>query len=316
MEVRSGEVKSSAFEGLLAEIYEEEIFLSKKEEHDNFFRNKALWEKRINIQVFEVFDGSRLVAHAIVQLTNKHIYIGFVEAKNSPSAADLLIGEIKKYLQEHATPETKIFLPVNQSIWHNYRFKTEGKGLPVFDVKNPSYYPDLFKKYFKSKQVFETYESRGLKYEEEKKFDYKITPLKSTTADLKKAYLFLVEAFGDEHEPPSFEEFAGTLLPIRNLLDPNYILFAEYNNEVIGFISSFLINDNYYLKTLGVKKEFRQNKIGKYLYATTAKKAKASGAEKEYYLYIRQDRLIYRIIKHKRKTAARYVLYWTLWKHF
>lgn len=319
MEIKISKKKNNDFSILLVAIYKSKETIKKKiKEYDNFFNDMSLWSSRLSVTTFGVYDNQTLVCHAVVQEGKKAIYIGFVETVNSKEVVEFLIKNIKDHLNKRDNINKKIYLPVNQSIWHNYRFKVSGNELPVFDVNNPSYYSGLFKKYFKYRHLFETYESNGINYNEPKKFDYNVMEIKidDLQKEIKKAYEVLISNFGDEHEPPSYKEFEKSIYEIKNILNPKLVQFVKYKNKNIGFISSFVLDNKYYLKNVSVLSNYRNNKIGKYLYGITSGNARHMGAKKEYYLFIRIDRLIHRIIKHKKKTIAKYVLYYSECKHF
>ncbi len=99
-----------------------------------------------------------MINHGVGDHSNKLGYIGFFDVDENYSFAKHILDAAMSWLKNIGC--IRIHGPVNFSIWHSYRFMTDGFDTTPFygEPKNYPYYPDFFLKYgFKKYCEWETY---------------------------------------------------------------------------------------------------------------------------------------------------------------
>lgn len=275
----------------------------------------ALWKDRLTWFGVGVHEGGEFKAHAIVQLTKDRplVYVGYVEALPDRKNAELLVQATLAELGG-ASETKKIYLPVNLSVWHTYRFKTHGDESLPFEALSQSYYASLFEHLLPHKEEFSSY-----------RFD--IPPLASSvrshppysirrfspeefSRDLRIVYELSADIFGNRHSVPSFEEFCGIYGGAGAGLDPRYVLFAEEAGRAVGFIYALRRGVSVHIKTFGVRPDMQRRGVGTLLFEAICRNAAEDGCRTIYGLMIRNDRPIIQLLPRDAKRVSEYVLYW------
>jgi GNAT superfamily N-acetyltransferase len=198
------------------------------------------------------------------------------------------------FLLEHACRELRnrgcqiIIGPMDGSTWHSYRLITEKGTEPQFflEIDHPADWPEhFFKAGFSSAATYYSTLNRNLSGENQisdPPQGIRIRPLffEKFQEELKKIYTLSIESFKENflYSPISQENFFSLYLPVKNMLNPDLILFAEEENggKLAGFI--FAIPDFFekkrggkiktvILKSTAVHPNWRGKGLGNFLLA-------------------------------------------------
>ena len=304
-----------AYQQLVTQLYGAETGASLARVYQAELSNRERWAHRLEWSGVVIYEAGEVKAHAIVQVMQDKplVYIGYVEALNDPAAAAELIHEIRAELrQKH--PGRAVYLPVNQSIWHAYRFKTRGDCALPFESPCKPYYDELFAKLFETKELYASY-----KMGVPDQYRLEGTELPFTVREpgpdrlgeeLRTIYDLALSIFQDVHSFPSFAEFAalygGGAPGAFNL---RYVLLAEAHGRPAGFIFALPLGRAVYIKTLGVAPSKQNRHVGRLLFESICRRAQADGYESIYGMFMKNDRLITQLLPPDAEKVAEYALY-------
>lgn len=258
-------------------------------------------------EIFVVKEGDKTLARAGL-FGGKNAQIGFFEAENDINAVKFLFDEIIKYAK--SKNYESLTGPINGSTWKKYRVTLPSDNPPfLLDNYNKPYYAELFEKC-----GFETiakYSSTIIKnpereYSRLKKFK-KIFEAKGITIrkfnpanfenDIKKIYEVSVKSFVNNflYTPIGFDDFYKMYEPVKNFLNPEWVLIAENEEKTpVAFIFGF---NNLYsqdkkslvIKTLAQIPDYKYRGIGSYLTELMHKKAFENGYDSIIHALMHQD---------------------------
>jgi GNAT superfamily N-acetyltransferase len=312
-----------AYHELVTQLYGDETGARLNRTYRDELSNHTLWAHRMKWAGVAVYEAGQIRAHAVVQVIQDKplVYVGYVECVNDAASAALLVQEIRTELR-HKHPGRAIYLPVNQSIWHTYRFKTRGDTCLPFDPPCQPFYGDLFARLFETRELYSSYRMaiphtfrlEGIE------LPYAVRELSTTRLpqELRTVYDLSRAVFQDCHSLPSFAEFAaiyggaagttGSRVPAGSF-NPRYILLAEAEGMPIGFIFAFPLGQAVYVKTLGVVPSTQNRHVGRLLFESICRRARADGYEILYGLLMKNDRLITQLLPPDAEKVAEYTLY-------
>lgn len=270
-------------------------FALKLYENDPFYKPEIPPQ---NAKLFVVKDGETVLSRAALIYNNgisykgyKTAQVGFLETENNFEAVKFLFDEIKKYAQEKYE---YLITPINGSTWKKYRITLPSSNPPfLLDNYNKPYYAELFDKF--GFEVVANYTSTitnnlDKDYSRLEKFEkiftskgIKIRPFSPDNfeRDIKKIYDISIKSFVNNflYTPIEFDEFYKMYEPVKQFLNPEWILIAENEQkEALAFIFGF---DNLYsreeksliIKTLAQIPDYKYRGIGSYLTELLHKKA-------------------------------------------
>lgn len=274
------------------ELYANDPFYTTK------FENTSDCEK-----LFVVKEDEKILARAAVIYNSglnyknyKTLQAGFFEAENNFDAVKFLFDEIKKYAKNNGYEY--LTGPINGSTWKKYRITLPSNNLPfLMDNYNKPYYAKLFedygfetisnytssitsnldKDYSRLEKFEKIFENKGVKIR-------KFNPGKFDE-DIRKIYDVSVQSFVNNflYTPVEFEEFYKMYEPVKNFLNPEWILIAEdeINNPVafvFGFNNLFSKDKkSLVVKTLAQIPDYKYRGIGSYLTEFLHRKAFMAG---------------------------------------
>jgi len=393
--------------------------------------SRERWSHRLDWSGIVVYEAGKVKAHAIVQVIQDKplAYVGYVESLNDPAAAGTLVHEIRAELR-HKHPGRALYLPVNQSLWHTYRFKTRGDSLLPFDPPCQPYYGDLFARLFETKELYSSYRMAVPREFQLEGIHLPFTvrelsagtrphapptavlragsPLPAGTRphaaptavlragsplpaarlpeELRAIYDLSVSIFQDCHSIPSFAEFAALYGGPAGSFNLRYVLLAEAQGRPekshavvrdvgagtnastpplqahfaqrpaplglpgvqraggvrsqisedseqrdaaraggrelsslpqspaaqgmpVGFIFALPLGQAVYIKTLGVAPSAQNRHVGRLLFESICRRARADGYETLYGLFMKNDRLITQLLPSDAEKVAEYTLY-------
>ena len=222
--------------------------------------------------------------------------LGFFEAENNLEAVKFLLNEVKTYAKSKGYDD--LIGPINGSTWKKYRVTLPSDNPPfLLDNYNKPYYDELFKNcgfetianytssicrnlntdYSRLEKFSSIFEKKGIKIRQfnPEKFE----------EDIRKIYDISIKSFVNNflYTPIEFEDFYKMYEPVKNFLNPEWVLLAENeNNEAVAFVFGF---DNLYsrdkksliIKTLAQIPDYKYRGIGSYLVEILHKKANLAG---------------------------------------
>lgn len=304
---------SPDYRGLVKRLYGAETgeLLANKYESD---LGSALWKDRIAWFGLGVREEGQLAAHAIVQLAKDKpvIYVGYVESVADRGWAETLV---QAALAEvgHERRGKSLFLPVDLSIWHTYRFKARGGEVLPFEAASQPYYDKLFEGLLPGVEGYSSYRFALPRIAESsasrQPFSIRQFSAAQFSRDLRRVYEMSAAIFGDEHSLPSFEEFCAIYGGAGATLDPRYILIAEEGERAVGFIYAIRQGAAVYIKTFGVRPGLQRHGVGTVLFDSICRNAAEDGCQTMYGLMIKNDRPITRLLPAGARRVSEYVLY-------
>ena len=278
--------------------------------------SRALWQNRLEWQGVAIFEGDQILAHAIAQTIQDKpiVYMGYVEAVEHQEAAALLVRSAMDKLRLEQPGKT-VYLPVNLSIWHSYRFKTCGEERLPFEAPCMGYYSRLFGDLLAERELYSSYRMAlpmpKATNAVNSRFRIRQLSISNLLGDLRALYDLSGKIFESEHSNPTFEEFAALYLDRADGpgIDPRLILIAEEDGRAVGFIFAVAEGRNLYIKTFGVLPDFRRRGIARLLYDPLCIQARQMGCNTVYGLMIRDDRPVRRLLHAGAIKVAEYALY-------
>ncbi len=309
---------------LALKLYGSEVGSALQETYLGQLSRRDLWGHRLDWSGVAVYDSEgTIVAHAVVQVTLDRplVYVGYVECIEDSAAAAFLMQTLREKLgREH--PDRAVYMPVNLSIWHNYRFQMRGEGLLPFESPTKLYYAELLSDFLPGEEHYSSYRLKIMPNMEvdqsradqskagvtNSRYTVREWSLDNALRDLRAIYDLSTRVFEDVHSVPSFEEFQVIYSHATDRADPRYILFAEESAQPVGFVSSIMEGDALFVKTLAVLPEHQQRGVGRLLYGTLCARALNDGCDTLYGLMMRNDRLITQLLPPGAEKVAEYVL--------
>ncbi len=202
--------------------------------------------------------------------TQKILYFGFIQCA-SISQLPSLIQAIEDIANRRGCK--KIIGPIDGATWANYRFQSSIQiqnkypGQPTYSAD----WANIFLKYnYKVSETYETVQIDQIEQARQELLTFKeielpdlqfIKPTKEyVTSHVSQFQQVLNEVFTENYQ---FSEMTITETKIlfSNLLNLiNYdfsLVIIDKNNEIVGFMLNYTIDDTLYLKTIGIKKLFR-----------------------------------------------------------
>jgi GNAT superfamily N-acetyltransferase len=258
------------------------------------------WAERLDWRGVACYRDGEVAAHAVVQLIKDRplVYVGYVESKPGPEVAAGLIEAVRDMVRTEQ-PNTAMYLPVNLSIWHSYRFKTWG-GRPLpFETPCQPYYGELFGGEFSQSEQYSSYRiplhRPRVERAADRPFHTRQVSLSNLMSDLRSLYDMSGAIFESEHSSPSFEEFAAIYSNMLGAsggpgIDPRLVLIAEADGRPVGFIFALAQGKAAYIKTFGVLRDYRRWGVARHLYDSLCCEARQIGCDTLYGLMIRDDR--------------------------
>ena len=179
--------------------------------------------------------------------------IGEFEASDSESGSQLLKA-VCIFLQQEGIRTIKG--PVNGNTWHNYRLAVVEKeyASPAFlgEPVNPGYYHACFEN--AGFRVAAEYESRinaavkaipvSGKLEQrllDRGIVFSHLDLQHYEADIQEIYHVSEQAFSENYLyiPISFSDFKKLYMPLKNRLDPEFVILARHGRCCVGFVFAY-----------------------------------------------------------------------------
>ena len=233
--------------------------------------------------------------------------IGFYECIEDDKISSLLINKAIKYLKDKNCKVIRV--PIDLTIWYNYRFVIDQKETDSFMLEplTKNYYINQFEREgFKScneyasakREDFNTILSYTKKdYEEIIKEGFVIRNLtkKNFKKDILSIYKLVNEIFQDSWSfvKISKEEYLYIYKDYKDIIDKLLIqIIMDKEGKDIGFCSSIIdsLNKNtIILKTIGILPEYQNKKIGAALLYSKHKKAQEIGILNAIYALIKID---------------------------
>ncbi len=170
----------------------------------------------------------------------KYATVGSFESDEDPQAFQLMMEAISAKAKQLGFDG--LIGPMNGSTWHLYRFNAE-KYQPFFtEVYHPEYYPKLweavgfekFAGYFSS--IAENVQSMPVpSWKVPEGITVRTLRMSEYEEELVNIHRFCTEAFARNflYSPISLAEFLKLYLPLKSVLDPEFVFIAEENGEMV-----------------------------------------------------------------------------------
>lgn len=259
-------------------------------------------------------------AHCIAMIDSQRPQvglIGFFEAKDEASGARVL-KQAQDYLREQGAQVLRG--PVNLTIWHDYRFKTQGTPA-IFDPANKDYYPKIWTDFgFNVAETFisgrRTEFSAVIKpttpaYEAHKDHIREFVPEDLDRFREMSERIFKTSGSWNmvSLDPPSFAYLYKDILA---QIQPRYTLVAEGDDGPEGFVFGIpnpLNPKELVLKTIGVLPEYHRSGVAAALLHLFHARAQEDGFASVYYALIRESNDIKKLPYEQYEISSRYECY-------
>jgi len=225
---------------------------------DNFF-----FKQGGHMQCF-IFEDNKIIIGRIAAMINPELQengetvglIGLFDCVEEYSVAQQLLDVAIKYLKQKKC--SLIWGPMDFSIWHHYRFMTQGfERYPFYgEPRNPEYYPKFFEQYgFKTKTGWESQvlnmKSMELFYDHNKEqlelfyrlnYSFEKLTAKNKNQMMDLSYALISSTY---HQFPAFsaislEVFKTHFKRLPDLLDKDCTLFVKNpEGKYVGFLLVF-----------------------------------------------------------------------------
>ncbi|MNJ91932.1 hypothetical protein D3C87_95870 [compost metagenome] len=178
--------------------------------------------------------------------------VGNFECVNNPEIAEMLFQQAGLWAKENGF--SYVLGPMNGSTWDNYRFSTH-HDQPLFlsETFHPLYYNDLFREAgFEPALHYQSRIERGVTDQHQKVTDkihdsglgaivVRELDISRLDEELEKLFLLVKAAFERNalYTPISRETFHHKYAGIIRQLGTRYVLLAEKNGELVGFVFAF-----------------------------------------------------------------------------
>lgn len=198
-------------------------------------------------------------------LKQKTICISHYECINDKQTSKFLLQYISNYSKLQGF---KILIgPINGSTWNSYRFALE----PIQDsylneTYHKNYYANQFEDFgFKTAAEYLTRSHNSMDIPEvpeflNKNISYKNLNINNFETEMKNIFAFCIDIFKNNflYTAISEDEFLHKYIKLKNLINPDYVLIAQHNDNIIGFILALhdiysQNNKRLIIKTLGRK---------------------------------------------------------------
>lgn len=305
---------------------------------DELYRSDVFYRKQDipkNYKYFTVLKNDNAISRACViynlelsYQNKKTAQIGYFESYDDIEAVKLLFEEIKKYCKNQNFEY--LIGPINGSTFQKYRITLKSENQPFFlDNYNKPYYSDLFEKCgFETIANYTSRVSKNLNrnYSRLEKFEkiynkngitIRNFDINNFDSELDKIYEVSVESFKNNflYTPIHYEEFKMMYKPIKNLVNPEWILFAQdETGKPLAFVFAF---DNLYaqnkkslvVKTLAKISNSKANGIGTYLTELLHYKAYQKNYDEVIHALMYEDNVSANIYGKDSEILQRYKLY-------
>ncbi|HWC16802.1 MAG TPA: GNAT family N-acetyltransferase [Terriglobales bacterium] len=224
--------------------------------------------------------------------------------------------------------------PMDGSTWRSYRLVTESHCAQsfLFDVNNPPEWHGQFLRrgfkqiatYFSSAVAEVSTAARDMAEQEGRleKLGIHIRSfdVKRFDSDLNILYRIASAAFADSflYRSISWLEFLALYHPLRESVDPEFVLIAEQLGEPVGFIFAMpdllqvrngMVPDTVVIKTLGILKLCQGLGLGSVLVERVQGSAKQRGYKRAIHALMRSDNNSVQISAHSGQVIRRYGLF-------
>lgn len=236
---------------------------------------------------FIVFNNKFTLARACIYKSNdicyenfKTIFFGNFDSVNDKKVYNILFEKIIDFINNNY-PNHFLIGPINGSTWKNYRISSNSLNPFFLEPTNPEYYINIFKelkfneikKYFsvldKNPRPLNESEIKHKKRFIDKGINFRNIRASEFDKELKKVYKLNNISFRDNFLFSEIPEasFKSQYYSIKEYINPNYIILAEKNNELIGFgfgIHDYLNNNNkrFIIKTVAINENSQNTGLG------------------------------------------------------
>ncbi len=175
------------------------------------------------------------------------ISLGYYESINDQTVADLLFERASDLAKLYNC--TSIIGPINGSTWKNYRYQTGGVSDPFFlEYKSPEYYLALWRNsdftalaHYLSERIDLDQSVRKINtdaYYLRTGIRVRGVNIDSFESDLTQIGVLSLDSFRQNflYSPIGILDFKEMYLRITDWIDPNLVLVAEDEGEVVGYI--------------------------------------------------------------------------------
>lgn len=271
-------------------------FAVKLYENDPFYKQEIPPE---DAKLFVVKKDDNIIARCALLYNEgvnykgfKTVQVGFFESENNIEAVRFLFDEVKNFAKSKGYDY--VITPINGSTWKKYRITLPSNNPPfLLDNYNKPYYAEIFnslgfevianytssitkeldKDYSRLEKFGEIFKSKGVKI--------RMFSPDNFERDIRKIYEISIKSFVNNflYTPIEFEDFYKMYEPVKQFLNPEWILLAENEmQEAVAFIFGF---DNLYtkgqksliIKTLAQIFDYKYRGLGSYLTELLHKKA-------------------------------------------
>ena len=238
-------------------------------------------------QFFLVLETDRIVGRACAMVNPAISYqnnltglVGFYECEDNAEASTLLLNAVKQYLTDVGM--TYLLGPMNGTTWQKYRLTLPSQNPPFFldNYHKPWYHGQFVAAGFEPIAHYSSTKiavankpySRLKAFEADTSQAITIRPfnMEAFEADLHVIYTVSIASFQENflYTPLSFETFLAQYLPVKALMNPQFVLIAEdAYAQPVGFVFAV---DNLFdktqksliAKTIAVLPSFRSNGLG------------------------------------------------------
>jgi GNAT superfamily N-acetyltransferase len=238
--------------------YVPELYVSQK---DIFSKKKYPFFKHSKADLFLAIKNNKVAGRIVAIRNNNYIkfsgenigFFGFFESINDYQVTESLFNKVVEWIKEEGLEA--VVGPENYTVNDSCGILTEGFNLPpvVGMPYNKQYYPDFFERYgfvkkidmvayhFSSNKTPETLiRHESIAEEIIKKSGVKIRPIdmKNIGSEIKKFQNAYNSAFEKNwgFVPLTYEEFRHQAKNLKKIADPDMVLLAEHNGDIIGFV--------------------------------------------------------------------------------
>lgn len=247
--------------------------------------------------------------------------IGCCNLENSDSTVQFLTEAATSLNREH---DCEIVIgPMNGNTWQKHRLIIESNDRDPFLLEpiEPDYYLELFEK--AGFTIESTYTSSSINLCQElpdytklrnriENAGYEVRPFDESNFDgeLRKIYELSLASFADNflYTPISYQRFARMYEKVRSAVSRDFVLMAEYENELAGFVfclPNLPTMDALIVKTLATSPTHRAAGLGTDLVARVQETAKERGLKEAIHALQFEDNSSLRISKRFDATVFR-----------
>jgi hypothetical protein len=176
------------------------------------------------------------------------LLIGDIECTDNKHAFDLLIGKAEEVAVSKNIPY--VITAMNGSTWNDYRLPVTAASVPfITDLSQPTYYYEFLlqngytclHKYFSAISDITTEikpSDKEAEYLHSQHVKLRSLDIEHFEAELQKIYKLSSAAFVDNPFSSPIDEagFINKYLPLKPFIDPELVLLAEQNEELVAFV--------------------------------------------------------------------------------